>query len=157
MGFSVSNGQIIGPNGQPFIAGGVDIWAGQVINDPTGSANLIASLFPNANMVRIAAGDGYAADTAAALTPFVNLMTSKGIVVEIGNYNPALTSNVGSGQALTDELAWFTSLATAFKGNPYVWFSTDNEPSDQVPHTVARRVPNSSPSTMLSAPPAALR
>ena len=131
MGFSVSNGQIIGPNGQPFIAGGVDIWAGQVINDPTGSANLIASLFPNANMVRIAAGDGYAADTAAALTPFVNLMTSKGIVVEIGNYNPALTSNVGSGQALTDELAWFTSLATAFKGNPYVWFSTDNEPSDQ--------------------------
>jgi hypothetical protein len=131
MGFNVSNGQIIGPNGQPFIAGGVDIWAGQVINDPTGSANLISSLFPNANMVRIAAGDGYAGDSAAALTPFINLMTSKGIVVEIGNYNPALTSNVATGQALTDELAWFTSIATAFKGNPYVWFSTDNEPSDQ--------------------------
>ncbi len=137
MGFSVSNGQIIGPNGQPFIAGGVDIWAGQVINDPTGSANLIASLFPNANMVRVAAGDGYAADSAAALTPFINLMTSKGIVVEIGNYNPALTSNVGTGQALTDELAWFTSLATAFKGNPYVWFSTDNEPSDQYTYSGA--------------------
>jgi hypothetical protein len=82
-------------------------------------------------MVRIAAGDGYAGDSAAALTPFINLMTSKGIVVEIGNYNPALTSNVATGQALTDELAWFTSIATAFKGNPYVWFSTDNEPSDQ--------------------------
>jgi Ca-dependent carbohydrate-binding module xylan-binding/Cellulase (glycosyl hydrolase family 5) len=131
MGFSVSNGQIIGPNGQPFIAAGVDIWSNEVINDPTGSANLIESLFPNANMVRIAAGDGYSTDSVAALEPFINQMTSKGIVVEIGNYNPALTSNVATGQALTDELAWFTSLATAFKGNPYVWFSTDNEPSDQ--------------------------
>ena len=119
MGFSVSNGQIIGPNGQPFIAGGVDIWSNEVINDPTGSANLIKSLFPNANMVRIAAGDGYSTDSVAALEPFINLMTSKGVVVEIGNYNPALTTNVATGQALTDELAWYTSLATAFKGNPY--------------------------------------
>ena len=30
-------------------------------------------------------------------TPFIDLMTSKGIVVEIGNYDPALTSNVGTG------------------------------------------------------------
>ena len=157
MGFSVSNGQIIGPNGQPFIAGGVDIWAGQVINDPTGSANLIASLFPNANMVRIAAGDGYAADTAAALTPFVNLMTSKGIVVEIGNYNPALTSNVGSGQGTH----WTSSPGSPASRQP----SRATPPSGSAPttsqvtstHTVARRVPNSSPSTMLSAPPAALR
>lgn len=132
--FSVSNGQIIGPDGQPFVAEGVDIWSnvGQpsVIGDPAGAANLIGTLFPNANMVRIAAGDGYSTDSAAALMPFINLMTAKGIVVEIGNYNPALTNNVATGAALAQELSWYASLATAFKGNPYVWFSTDNEPSD---------------------------
>ena len=132
MGFSVSNGQIIGPDGQPYIAAGLDLGEPEVsniISDPTGSANLIESLFPNANMVRIAAGDGYSTDSAAALKPFINLMTSKGIVVEIGNY--MLTNTVAAGQALTDEVAWYTSLATAFKSTPYVWFSTDNEPSDQ--------------------------
>ena len=58
-------------------------------------------------------------------------MTSKGIVVEIGNYIPALTSKSPPVRHSPMSSPGITSLATAFKGNPYVWFSTDNEPGDQ--------------------------
>jgi hypothetical protein len=33
-----------------------------------------------------------------------------------------------SGANLTNAANWYASLATAFKGNPYVWFGTQNEP-----------------------------
>ena len=113
------------------MAKGVDIWAQQVINsDPTALANQIASMFPGVNMVRIAAGDGYGTDSAAALEPFVLAMSAKGIVVEIGDYNPAYTSSVPTGAGLQQETQWFSSLASTFLGDPYVWFSTANEPSD---------------------------
>jgi hypothetical protein len=130
--FHVSDGQIIGPTGQIFIARGADIWAGEVINsDPATLVTQILDWFPGLNMVRIGANDSYATDSAAALAPFVNLMTSKGVVVEIGDYNPQYTASVPTGSGLQGELNWATSLATAFKGNPYVWLSTANEPSDQ--------------------------
>ena len=72
------NGQrSIWPNGQPFVAKGVDIWGQQVIgSDPNALANQITSMFPGVNMVRIAAGDGYGTDSAAALEPFVLAMTA---------------------------------------------------------------------------------
>ena len=129
--FTDANGKIIGPNGQPFIANGVDIWAQQVINsDPDALANQITSMFPGVNMIRIAAGDGYGADSAAALEPFVLAMTAKGIVVEIGDYNPQYTQSVPTGAGLQQETQWFQNLASTFLGDPYVWFSTANEPSD---------------------------
>ena len=129
--FTDANGKIIGPNGQPFIANGVDIWAQQVTNsDPDALANQITSMFPGVNMIRIAAGDGYGADSAAALEPFVLAMTAKGIVVEIGDYNPQYTQSVPTGAGLQQETQWFQSLASTFLGDPYVWFSTANEPSD---------------------------
>lgn len=131
-GYSVTNDQIIGPTGQPFVAKGVDIWSQQAINDPTGAANQIETMFPGTTMIRVAMGDPgtYNTDTAAAIAPFVNLMTSKGVVVELGDYNPAYTSSVPTGAGLQAETAWFSSLATAFNGNQNVWFSTANEPSD---------------------------
>ena len=52
----------------------------------------------------------------------INWLTAKGIVVELGNYNT--TGSVATGQGLTDEVNWFSQLATQFKNNPYVWFST---------------------------------
>lgn len=129
--FTDANGQIIGPNGQPFMAKGVDIWAQQVIgSDPNALANQITSMFPDVNMVRIAAGDGYGTDSAAALEPFVLAMTAKNVVVEIGDYNPQYTSSVPTGAGLQQETQWFQSLASTFLGDPYVWFSTANEPSD---------------------------
>jgi Cellulase (glycosyl hydrolase family 5) len=58
----------------------------------------------------------------------INWLTAKGIVVELGNYNIFQTAPVG--QALQNEVNWFSQLATEFKNNPYVWFSTANEPQN---------------------------
>jgi len=119
-GFTVANGKIIDPNGNSFIARGVCV-LDSTMSDAI--ANLL-TFFPGVNMVRVAAESGYQAPT--YYTPFVNAMTAKGIVVQIGNYN-ALTTSL-SGKALTTETNWYAALATAFKANPLVWFSTLNEP-----------------------------
>jgi hypothetical protein len=59
----------------------------------------------------------------------VNWLTAKGIVVEIANFNSPV-EGVATGDQLAQEINWFTQLATYYKDNPYVWFGTDNEPSD---------------------------
>ena len=71
---------------------------------------------------------GYNSYNDPAFVNAVNWLTAKGIVVEIGNYNT--TGSVATGQGLTDELNWYTALASKYQNNPYVWFSTDNEPTD---------------------------
>jgi Cellulase (glycosyl hydrolase family 5)/Ca-dependent carbohydrate-binding module xylan-binding len=127
--FHVSNGQIIGPNGQPFKAQGIDILEstlGSVVGDASGGALLKS--FPATNMVRIAMESGYSSYNDPAFVNAVNWLTAKGIVVEIGNYNT--TGGVATGQGLTDEVNWFAALASKYQNNPYVWFSTDNEPTD---------------------------
>lgn len=121
-GFQVSNGQILDPSGKPFIAKGINIFDSQM-----GQANAITSDL-SLNMVRLAV-QGFA--NAGALTGFVNQMTAAHIIVEIEDHSPPFGSNnVVSGQALTNEIAWYAALATAFKTNPYVWFGTANEPDN---------------------------
>jgi hypothetical protein len=78
--------------------------------------------------VRIAMESGYHSHNNPAFINAVNWLTAKGIVVEIGNYNT--NGSVATGQGLADEVRWFAALASKYKSNPYVWFSTDNEPSD---------------------------
>jgi len=50
--FYVSNGQIIGPNGQPFVARGINVLEG----NPPSAATLQAD-FPGINFVRLAIYD----------------------------------------------------------------------------------------------------
>jgi hypothetical protein len=128
--FYVDGGQIIGPDGQPFKAHGIDILEstlGSVVRDASGGALL--KNFPGTNMVRIAMESGYHSYNAPSFVNAVGWLTAKGIVVEIGNYNN--NESVATGQALTDELNWYVALAGKYENNPYVWFSTDNEPSDR--------------------------
>lgn len=121
--FHVAGGQIVDSTGKPFIARGINIFDSQM-----GSATAITSDLPGINMIRLAV-QGFA--NAGALTGFVNQMTAAHIIVEIEDHSPPFGSNnVVSGQALTNEIAWYASLATAFKGNPYVWFGTANEPDN---------------------------
>jgi hypothetical protein len=120
--FRVANGQIIGPNGSPFIAKGINIFNSQMI---TVSGSL-TRMFPGINMVRVAVQD-YA--IAAALSAFINQVTANHIVVAIEDHAvPFGGNNVPTDLALKRELAWYASLASAYKGNPYVWFGTMNEP-----------------------------
>jgi hypothetical protein len=126
--FYVANGQIIGPNGSPFIAKGINLFDYQTTAMGDAAGSTITSAFPGINMVRLAV-QNFA--SAAALTSYVNQMTSRGIVVEIEDHSaPFGSNNVLSGSALSNELAWYSSMASAFKSNPYVWFGTMNEPDN---------------------------
>jgi hypothetical protein len=127
--FAIANGQIYGPTGRPFKAQGINILdstLAQVVGDASGGGLL--QQFPNTNMVRIAMESGYGQPSQAFFNA-VNWLTAKGIVVEIGNYNDG-NGQVATGAELNAEVTWYKSLATTFANNPYVWFTTDNEPED---------------------------
>nr|WP_294547210.1 cellulase family glycosylhydrolase [uncultured Rhodopila sp.] len=127
--FHVSGGQITDPNGAPFVAAGINVMEG---SQP--SASTLQSDFPGINFVRLAIYD-YASPS--ALTSYVDQLTSAGIVVELEDHSNSDgtdgggdSGNIFTGQELSTELNWYSSVASAFANNPYVWFGTDNEPSE---------------------------
>jgi parallel beta-helix repeat protein len=123
-GFTTQNGQIIAPDGSPWIAKGIDLYDGAI-----GSAAQVLATFPGLNFIRMAAYNY--SDTASYLSGFISQMSAAHVVVEIehhvgaGGGVPALT-----GSALSAENQWFMSIARAFKSDPYVWFGTINEPAE---------------------------
>src|SRR5690349_13643520 len=88
--FHVSNGQIISPNEQNFVARGVDVMEG---DQP--SASTLRSDFPGINFVRLAIYD-YASPT--ALAAYVNQLTSAGIVVELEDHTNSTGQDAGGSQ-----------------------------------------------------------
>lgn len=132
--FSVRNGQIIGPDGNSFQARGLNLYDGQMSSVCSGAdCTPLLTLFPKLNMVRLAC---FSYQDPSAYQGFVDALTSRGIVVELEDH----TNNGGNagggagtvytGQLLTDELNWYSAIARAYANNPYVWFGTDNEPSE---------------------------
>lgn len=127
-------GQIFSPNGQPFYPRGVGVMEGQ--QQPSAS-DLQASM-PGLNFVRYAIYNYASPET---LAPYVNQLTAAGIVVEIEDHNNGAGNAGGgkgvifTGQQLATESGWYASLASYFKGNPYVWFGTNNEPSEKLTRT----------------------
>ncbi|PPQ27550.1 carbohydrate-binding domain-containing protein [Rhodopila globiformis] len=125
--FYDSNGQIIDPNGQVYVARGVNVG----IDVQVPASQLLAD-FPGLNFVRLAINTY---PTPASIAAYVNSLTSQGIVVELEDHTTSTGSDGGggvgsvfTGQELTNELNWYSSVASYFKNNPYVWFGTDNEP-----------------------------
>jgi hypothetical protein len=63
-------------------------------------------------------------------------MTSHGVVVLLENHNNGAgnaggrSGSVFTGSQLSSESQWYASIAAAFKGNPRVWYATNNEPPD---------------------------
>ena len=120
--FTTQNGQIIAPDGSVFIAKGINLYDADM-----GAAAQVLATFPGINFIRLAA---YTYQPPSYYSGFLSQMSAAHVVVEIehhigaGGGVPALT-----GSDLAAENAWFTSLASAFKGNPYDWLGTINEPS----------------------------
>ena len=139
--FHVSNGQIIGPSGAPFLARGTAMYSFEA-----GSVNQFLGEFPGLNIIRLAACSGFGdtacynnkGDTVASITPIINAATAKGIVVEIEDHVDYLYNdpNTLSAANLSNVENWYASLAAAFAGNPYVWFGTPNEPLNSADPTV---------------------
>lgn len=130
--FSVQNGQIIGPDGKVFIAHGVDIPLQLDVDT-------LLSQFPGLNFVRLPSGPDV---DPASMKALVDSLTAKGVVVEIEDHSSSDSQNRGggtgtifSGDALNTEMNWYSTLASMFKDNPYVWFGTNNEPSEINPAT----------------------
>ena len=125
--YHIANGQIIGPNGQPFVVKGLAVLDSEM--STTSPASIIAQ-FPGINSINLAVGadgNGYAtAQSNAAIINYVNDATSKGLVVTISDYVPG-QPQVRSGGDLQASLNWYATLAKAFAGNPNVWWTTENE------------------------------
>jgi hypothetical protein len=127
--FHVAKGRIIGPNGLPFIARGINM-----ADSDMGDAAAAIALFPGLNFVRLAI---YTYQDPSAYAAFISTMTSRGTVVEIehhvetdGNTGGGGTGNIASGAWLAAENAFYAAVAGAYASNPYVWFGTTNEPPD---------------------------
>jgi hypothetical protein len=137
-GYEVLNGQIIGPNGQPYDAKGVAVYASQA---PAEAATIFQAM-PDANFIRLTASassdtpqdvqtDIQALDSAyqAANPGSTNLP-----VIEVEDvYSPGTdgtTNNTLSGSALTQEESWYSQIAANNVNSPNVWFATANEPND---------------------------
>src|SRR4051794_40943899 len=133
-GFTVSNGKIFDPNGNEYVAAGINVGP-----EDMGSVSDILSSFPGINFVRLAIGPY---QDPSSCQDFVNAMTSQGVVVEIedhtssdGQNRGGSTGEIFSGDQLSQEQSWYSTLASMFKDTPYVWFGTNNEPSEINPAT----------------------
>jgi hypothetical protein len=126
--FYVSGAKIIGPNGAAFQPRGINLY-----EDQMGAANTVLSLFPGINIIRLAC---FNFNSPSYYQAFVNQMTAKGIVVLIEDHSNnggnagGSAGTIYTGALLNSELSWYSNLASAYSNNPYVWFGTNNEPSE---------------------------
>jgi hypothetical protein len=124
--FSVSDGRIIDPDGQTFVPQGVSVVDGTLPSVIDSSGNPLLTKFPKVNMVRIAVWGGYNKNDQGIITA-IDALTKKGVVVQINNYNAPNAIDAGD---MNQESDWIKSWAAAYKGNPFVWFGSKNEPKN---------------------------
>jgi hypothetical protein len=145
--FSVSGGKIFDPNGNLYVANGINLDIDEAaVAVANAAAQPLTTLFPGINHVRLVIHlatpfTGY--PSPASMATIINRMTSNGIVVDIDDHScngGALETSSGaqnpppwcvpptSGSALTTVTNWYTALAQQFGTNPYVWFASVNEP-----------------------------
>ncbi len=152
--FQTTNGQIISPTGTVFTAQGINVFDSQM-----GDASQILADFPGLNFVRL---NVYSYQSPSAYSAFIQTMTADGVVVELEDHTNSTGSNAGggagtafTGSQLTNELNWYSSMASAYASNPYVWFGTDNEPPgaglstwEQETYNAVRNTGNNNPIMM---------
>jgi hypothetical protein len=125
--FNCAGGQIL-LGGKRWSARGVCILESTIANVVRAAdCTPLLAKFPGTNCVRIAMESGYG-PLPGELQNAIIWLTAKRIAVQIGQYNT--TGGVASGQGLTDEVNWIGAIANTYKANPFVWFSTDNEPRE---------------------------
>lgn len=123
--FKVSNGLIQDPNGNNFLARGIDVIQEQLSTVCTSAAcTPLLTLYPGLNMLRVPFLDY--SDPSGIATAVAHL-TAKGIVVEIEDHT-GISQQPATGSALATQQAWYSAAASLYKNNPYVWFGTPNEP-----------------------------
>ncbi len=132
-GFKVDGATILDPNGQPFVAKGVNVngmnwtWGRATVPD----VDMIVQCW-GFNLVRVNSFlytgqiryPQYSTNN--DLDAIVQAFTSRGIVVVLEAHD-----RIGGyylGGDLDTLLNWYTDLAKRYRDNPYVWFDVMNEP-----------------------------
>ncbi len=126
----MKDGNIIGPDGKRFVARGINVDG----RDANFLSDEMLESFPGLNFIRLATSpSGKPFDKEIVKTDqeqmdgiqqFIDKMTARGIVVEVENH----AGGTPTGQALQNELDFYSQLAERNKNNPYVWFGSNNEP-----------------------------
>lgn len=123
--FKVAHGLIQDPNGNNFLARGINVIQEQLSTVCTSAAcTPLLTDFPGLNMLRVPFLDY--SDPSGIATAVAHL-TAKGIVVEIEDHT-GISQQPATGSALATQQAWYSAAASLYKNNPYVWFGTPNEP-----------------------------
>jgi Cellulase (glycosyl hydrolase family 5) len=142
-GFTVSNGQILDPNGAPFIPVGMHL-SGRHAASPQASVGIANTMkawgFNTARVVTCldpqcfgSSGVGYQenSDTDA----IVRDLTARKAVAMIESYH--IPPGTFPTEAQKVELGnWWESVATKYKDNPFVWFNVINEPGENANYGV---------------------
>lgn len=128
--FKVKGTEIIAPNGQEFIAHGINIngygygWWG----DTPGAVNDIVERW-NFNAIRLNVRDiepKEIIEQNGTINQVIDLYTDRGLVVVLEAHEQ--TGDYFTGEKLDQLEAWWRKKAQEYKDNPYVWFNVSNEP-----------------------------
>lgn len=132
-GFRVEGSTIYAPNGQPFVAEGVNVsgfnwvWDRPTLPDIDSITNCWSFNLVRVNNFLFTGEQPWPQSSANNnLDEIIQAFTSRGVVVvleahdRIGGYY--------QGDQLTALVNWFTDLARRYADNPYVWFDVSNEP-----------------------------
>ena len=124
--YYVSNGQIIGPTGQHFIAEGLCLQDNCMNIAITGAdCKPLLDHYPTLNFVQIV---NFSWTDPLPYQQQMDWLIAKGIVVMLGSY-PTYPA-VPYGDSLNQEVAWAQKIATRYKGVQNLWQATGNEPQD---------------------------
>ena len=124
-GFGVFNGKVYAPNGQPFVARGINLGPDDM---SSATPDALQATFPGINFVRFATSYNYPGVSIAQQEAYINTQTARGIVVEVEDHAYP-SPGTYTGAQLDAESAWYAQIAGDEKSNPYVWFGTMNEPN----------------------------
>jgi hypothetical protein len=133
---ATSDGKIHDPSGNEWRGAGINIIDDYVYGlfNYTGGVALaeqILDAFPNMNLLRLACfteNACYYENDPSDYADFVTYFTSRNIAVVIEHHDASHTVLQNPSPALTQESAWYATLATYYINNPYVMFQTMNEP-----------------------------
>jgi hypothetical protein len=122
--FVVKDGNLIGPDGKPFLARGINVNDNQM--SEVMNKDLLIKLFPGLNIIRL---NCRAYADVGTFDAFVTYMTSKKIVVLFDDHT-GISQPPYTGSQLSNEVDFFTRVAQHYKDNTYVWINGFNEPGD---------------------------
>lgn len=117
--FTIQAGKIIDPDGNAWVAAGIN-------NRPTSrtNASAILSMFPGINFVRLAMGG---LEDPVNWNEFISTMEIAKIVC-LKEFHPWPLQPAQTGTDLAAQAATAGRWASYFKGRPYVWIGSMNEP-----------------------------